>query len=165
MSNVDVTLADIEAIGDVVTWVAEQSEDMGLAAAIEMAEALAQLSTLIGKTKSLCEARAKKLMDGQPQKIGDKVYIEKATGKWRPDQSKIRRRVAVMSSCDENGEMLPSRDAAEKAVDLMYALFVSPLTMPKQGGMKQLGLEAKDVAEWERTGSELKVIATEQEDR
>lgn len=159
----DVSKGDLDAVRDVITWLADGADDMTLEQAIEMRDALDGLAKMIGQTQSILEARALKLLDGQPAKIGDKVYIEKSKGVWRPDQSKIRTRVAMMSSCDDKGEMLPPRDAAEKAVGLMYDLFVSPSTMPKQGGMKKLGLTAKDVAHWETTGRVLDVIATVEE--
>jgi len=153
-----IIIGDITAIEDVINELAEQTEQMSVEENLRMCDALDALSKKIATTRSLCETAAKKLMDGQPAQVDNKVYVEKTTGKWRPDQNKIRRHVATRSVCDANGEMMSPHDAAQRAVDLMYALFVSPSQMPKQAGMKQLGLDAPDVAEWERTGSTLKVV-------
>lgn len=154
-----VTIGDLQAVGDVVDWVAEQTDSMTLEEAVTIGEALRELSTKIALAKALCETQVKTLLDGQPARVGDKVIVERKTGKWRPDQSRIKRRVVGMAGCDPStGELRTGPQAAEAAVDLMYALFVSPSQMPKQGGMQKLGIDTPDIAEWEVTGSELKVV-------
>lgn len=159
-----VNVADLQAVDDVIMWLADEIDDMGLEQCIEMRDALADLAKKIAMTSSLLETRAKKLLDGQPAKIGGKVYMEKATGKWRPDQARIRKVVAAKACTGPNGEELGPDAAAQRAVEACYDLFVAPSTMPKQGGMKKWGIDTKDVATWEKTGSELAVIATAGED-
>ena len=154
-----VTTADLQAVGDVLDWVAEQSDSMTVEEAMALIDVLAEIGKKVTMAKSLCESQVKTLLDGQPAKIGDKVVVERQTGKWRPDQTRIKRRVVGMAGCDPaTGELRTGPQAAEAAVDLMYALFVSPSQMPKQGGMQKLGIDTVDIAEWEHTGSELKVI-------
>jgi hypothetical protein len=159
MTEVHVGLADVQAVGDVLDWLCEQSDGMGIEAAVEMAAALDVLAKKVAMAKSLCETQAKKLLDGQPARIGDKIIVEKATGKWRPNQSRVKGAVLARACYDENGELEEYPDnAAERAIDMMFALYVSPSQMPKAGGLKELRLKNEDVADWERTGSELKVI-------
>lgn len=154
-----VTLADLQAVGDVVDWVAEQTDSMTVEEAVTIGEALKDLAAKITIARTLCDTQVKTLLDGQPARIGDKVIVERQTGKWRPDQTRIKRRVVGMASCDPTtGELRTASEAADAAVNLMYALFVSPSQMPKQGGMQKLGIDTPDIAEWEITGSELKVI-------
>ncbi len=161
MSEHVVTAADLDAVQDVVMWLADRADEVDLETAILMSGRLTELADAIGKTKAMLDARALKLLDGQPAKIDDKVYMAKDVGKWRPNQAKIRRLIGIRSACDDNGELLTPQDAAKKAVDIAYDLFVSPSQMPKQGAMKKLGIEAKEVATWETTGTKLEVIATE----
>lgn len=155
----DIHLADLQAVGDVLDWVCEASDSMTVETAIEFSVALTALIAKARMAQSLCETAAKTMLDGQPALIGDTLYVEKATGKWRPDQSRIRARVVGMSSCNpETGELVTAPEAAERAVNFMYTLFVSPSTMPKVGGLDLLGLDKRDVADWEKTGSELSAV-------
>lgn len=154
-----VTTGDLQAVGDVVDWVAEQTDSMTLEEAVTIGEALRELTAKIALAKALCDTQVKTLLDGQPARVGDKIIVERKTGKWRPDQNRIKRRVVGMAGCNPStGELRTGPQAAEAAVDLMYALFVSPSQMPKQGGMQKLGIDTPDIAEWEITGSELKVV-------
>ena len=154
-----ITTGDIAAIGDVLDDIANRTDSMSVDEAMETATLLGELSKKLAVVKSLCETQVKTLLDGQPAKVGDKVIVERQTGKWRPDQTRIKRRVVGMAGCDPStGELRTGPQAAEAAVELMYALFVSPSQMPKQGGMQKLGIDTTDIAEWEITGSELKVI-------
>lgn len=154
-----VGIADLEAVGDVLDWVCEQSDSMSIETAIAMRDALDALGKKVAMAKSLCETQAKKLLDGQPIKVGDTVYMEKDTGKWRPNQPRIRNVVVARAIYDENGERIAdTQDVARRAVSLMYDMFVSPSQMPKAGAMKALGIKNDDVADWEKTGSELKAL-------
>lgn len=154
-----ITAADIRAIGDIADAITDQIETFTIEQAVTFCDLLEDVGKRIAAARHACEAKAKALLDGQPATIAGKVYIEEATGKWRPQQPKIRERVAVMAAHDSSGRALSATVAAQRAVDLMYALFVSPSQMPKQGGMKQLGLQNEDIAEWEETGSQLKVTS------
>jgi hypothetical protein len=159
MSDTQVNLADIEAIGDVLDWLAEQSDSLTVEAAIALAAALGDIGKKVAMAKALCETQAKKLLDGQPIKVGDTVYVEKDTGKWRPNQPRIRNVIVGRSIYDDNGERIDdTTEVARRAVSLMYDMFVSPSQMPKAGAMKTLGIANADVADWEKTGSELKAL-------
>jgi hypothetical protein len=101
-----VGIADLEAVGDVLDWVCEQSDSMSIETAIAMRDALDALGKKVAMAKSLCETQAKKMLDGQPIKIGDTIYVEKDTGKWRPNQPRIRNVIVTRAIYDENGERI-----------------------------------------------------------
>jgi hypothetical protein len=154
-----ITIADIEAIYDVMDAVADAADTMTVEEAIAFSEALDGIKSRMLLARSLCETQVKHKLDGQPIKIDNTLFVEKDTGKWRPNQSMIRSRVVGMAACDiETGELLEARSAASRAVDFMYDLFVSPSEMPKVGGLKKLGLKTNEVADWEKTGSEITKI-------
>ena len=157
--ELQVNIHDLDAVGDVVDWLAEHSDQMDVRTAIEMATALEALGKKLTVARSLCQTQAKRLLDGQPTRIGDTMYVEKATGKWRPNQGKIRGRVAARACVDDDGVVIElPLEAARQAIDFMYDLFVAPSEMPKQAGLTKLGLSTEDVAEWRKTGSELKAV-------
>jgi hypothetical protein len=62
---------------------------------------------------------------------------------------------------DANGEVPTVTEVAEKVVRKMTALYVSPSTVPKVGGVKALGLEMDDVCRDEHTGFELRSTVIE----
>lgn len=159
MTEHAVGIADLEAVGDVLDWLTEQSDTMTAETAIHMAAALDALGKKVAMAKSLCETQAKKLLDGQPIKVGDTLYVEKSTGKWRPNQDRIRSVIVSRSLYDQNGEKVTEPEhAARRALAIAYEMFVSPSQMPKVGAMKSLGISNEDVADWEKTGSELKAV-------
>jgi len=150
---------DIEAIGDVLDQIAEAADSLDAKESVEFMVALNAVNAKLKIAMTLCETQAKRTLDGQPIKVGDTLYVEKDTGKWRPDQSRIRARVVSMAAVDlATGEIVAGPIAAERAVDMMYQLFVSPSTMPKVGGLDYLGLDKRDVADWERTGTALEAV-------
>jgi len=150
-------LSDLQAVGDVIDWVGEESDSFDAETAILVAEHLAGLARKIATVRSLCEAQARKRLDGQPIRVGNSIYHERQTGKWRPNQAAIRSKVVAVAVADtDTGEIREPREAARVAAELMAALYVSPSTEPKRGGLARIGAELRDVAEWERTGVELK---------
>jgi hypothetical protein len=155
----EINLHDIEAVGDVLDYVAEQSDSMEPDLAIQMINALNELERKLKMARSLCETQAKRTLEGKPIKVDGKVYAERDTGKWRPSQSRIRQAIVRNALADDQGRVVKSRQAvAERAVTIMYDLFVSPSTMPKVTGLKSLGLTNEDVADWDKTGTVLKEL-------
>jgi hypothetical protein len=140
-----ITLGDIEAMYDVLDQLGEQSDQIAPEDAIKLRAALTMLKRKAEVTLGLLQTAVVKATEEQP------------AGKWRPNQSKIKSRVVTMSSFNPiTGETFDNvHAAAERAVDLMYALFVAPKDMPKKSGLEQLHLVNDDVADWERTGTEI----------
>ena len=154
-----ITVADIDAMCDVLNDLAEVSDELTLEDAMALKAALGRAKTKIDEAIGLLRTQAITVLDDTPEHsavVGSTKVTAVPTGKWRPDQAKIRRTVAGKAAYNGNGEPRPPFDAAEEAVRIMYRLFVSPQTFPKTGGLEELGFKKSDVGEFERTGTELK---------
>lgn len=153
----NIGLNDILAFGDVLDALAEEADSMGIARALEVQEALAEATKKLALTVALVKART--LTEArEPVRVGDAIYHAEPTGKWRPDQGKVRRQVVERAVFDGDGQFVTeSRVAAARAVGLMFDLYVAPQDMPKVGGLKKLRMTKEDVATWEHTGQELVV--------
>lgn len=152
------SLADIHAMCDVLDDIGEASDDIPSIDAIEIKDAITALRTKATTVIGLLDVQILSELDGQPIQHNDRIFTAERTGKWRPDQSRIRSHVVRAACVNDDGEMLPTRDAVDRAVRIMNDLFVSPATVPKQTGLKLLGLTNKDVCDWEHTGTKLKEI-------
>lgn len=149
---------DLQAIGDIARWLTEQADDLSAEQAVELIREAKLARKALDDAIAMLEAQAKKLIE-QPILVGHTVWSKAPTMKKRPDQALIAT-VVVSTSCapDDNGELPHPRDAAQMAVDKMVALYVSPSTVPKIGGVKALGLRIDDVTIEEHTGFELKQV-------
>lgn len=156
-----ITAGDVRAALDVVRQLTDEIELMDAKAAIEMKDEIEALQKASKFCHELLITRTLNAMDGQPVVVGSKVYASKSKGKWRVDHKSIRAVVAERAMREaihpQTGELV-AKTAAQAAINMMYELFVSPADFPKQGGLKNLGLENKHVGTWERTGKELKVM-------
>ena len=158
----DITTHDIEAMFDVLDGLTEQSDGLSTEQAVHFRHALTILVEKARSALSLMTTQTLTTLEGQTKVVDGVAYTPKAIGKWRPEQGRIRSRVAQMSLFDPiSGEMLEPSGAASRAVDLMYDLFVAPKDMPKASGLKLLRLEKSDVADWEQTGTELLEVAVD----
>lgn len=156
------------AMGDVLDRLTEQSDELSAEAAVSLLQPINDLISKARRAGSLVETQAKRTLEGQPRTIGNKVYASKPTGKWRPDQAKLKSRAFFYATHDtvsgEKRKRLTIAQAVDLTIDLMYSLFVSPSQLPKEAGLKALGLKRKDFCEWEVTGSELKTMDVGGED-
>lgn len=156
------------AMGDVLDRLTEQSDSLSAEAAVSLLQPINDLISKARRAGSLVETQAKRTLEGQPRTIGNKVYASKPTGKWRPDQARLKSRAHVYATHDpvsgEKRKRLTIAQAVDLTIDLMYSLFVSPSQLPKEAGLKALGLNRKDFCEWEVTGSELKTMDVGGED-
>lgn len=155
----EVSRADVLAMGDVLDLIAEESDTMSLERAVGLKDALGAMKAKLEATIGLLRTTAIRVLDDSPAKsaiVGGRVLTAKPTGKWRPDQGKIRQRVVGLSAYNADGEEVAAVDAAANAVNLMYDLFVAPKDWPKKSGLDKLHLTKEDVGEFERTGTELK---------
>lgn len=158
-----ITLADIEAMNAVLDDVADMADGLSAEQAIRLMDAVNAMIVRAKLAASLLETAAKNGLE-QPKTIDGVLYAKTSTGKWRPEQSRIREVVATRAAYDpQTAELLADpKVAAARAVDMMYSLFVSPSQMPKVAGLEALKLDKSDVAEWERTGTELKRVKLEE---
>jgi hypothetical protein len=152
----DVNKHDLEAIGDVAAWLAEQSDSLPPAQAAELLTEARKVAKALSMAISLLEAQLLSTIE-QPVLVGNTVWSKVPAMKKRPDQQRIARLVVMSAALpDENGELPTANEAAAEATRMMSALYVSPSTVPKVGGLKQLGVEYGDFITDEHTGWDLK---------
>lgn len=154
---------DVAAAGDVFDAVAEASDSLTIEDAIAYSQALAAAQVKLRDAIGLIDTQLRKLLDS-PRQVGSKVYMVKADGKWRPEHDVIKKAIISRSITDNNGALLSPAQAAERAVTFTYAAFVSASMMPKLSALEKFGLEKKDVARWEKTGTKVVVQALEEEE-
>jgi hypothetical protein len=156
---IELTIGDIDAMCDVLAQLEEASDSLDLDQAIAFKAAVGRVVAKAQSTLGLLRSQAIATISDTPDRAvvrGGRVYAVKDTGKWRPDQNLVRRVVATKAvAAGEDGEMVSAFEAAARAVDMMYSLYVAPKDMPKATGLESLGLEKSDVAHWEKTGTEL----------
>lgn len=154
-----ITIGDIDAMCDVLAQLEELSDSLDVDQALAFKDAVGRVVAKAQSTLSLLRSQAIATISDTPDRAvvrGGRVYAVKDTGKWRPDQNLVRRVVASKAvAAGEDGEMVSAFEAAARAVDMMYSLYVAPKDMPKVSGLEALGLAKSDVAHWEKTGTEL----------
>lgn len=161
-----ISKADIQAALDVVRQLTDEIDDLTVEDAIALHDEVEALQKAAKLCAELLETRSVNLLDGQPAKVGDKVYVPSSsgTGKWRPDQKSIRAVVYDRAMADavnhETGEV-EAAAAVRSTLDLMFLGFVPPSKMPTQGFLEKLGISNKHVAVYERGREKLKVIDQE----
>jgi len=156
---IELTIGDIDAMCDVLAQLEEISDSLDVDQAIAFKNAVGRVVAKAQSTLGLLRTQAITTISDAPDRAvvrDGTVYAVKDTGKWRPDQNLIRRVVASKAvASGDDGEMVSAFEAAARAVDMMYSLYVAPKDMPKATGLTSLGLEKSDVAHWEKTGTEL----------
>lgn len=152
------SLADIQAMLDVLDDIASRADDLTPEYAAPIYEALGGLAAKVRDVRSLYETRLKQTLE-QPAVIGTKAYAVKRDGKWRPDHQAIKSNIISTAILDTaTGELRDPTDAAVMAVDLTYDLFVADKTEPKVAGLARIGFkDKKEASRWEHTGSRLVV--------
>jgi hypothetical protein len=157
-------IPDIAAMCDVLDDLTERTDTMSADQAVALMHAVTEMGTKVKALEGLLRTRLIVTLEGQPKRIGNTTYIPEATGKYETNHGKIRSRVASLASVDADGELLPARAAADRAVDFMVKLFVAPSSEPKIGGLKELGLVKDDVCSWVKTGTKLKEVVSPNHD-
>lgn len=152
----DLTVADLEAMGDVLDQIGEASDSMTVEQAVAFREAIGALIKKARLALDLCEMQLVGTLES-PRQFGNVLYEVGNKGKWRPNHGTIKGTVKRHSVANEDGEMRDAVDAVDAAIELMYALFVAPSTFPKQGALDRLGLDKPDVGAWKDEGKKVKV--------
>lgn len=156
---------DIAAVKDVLEQLLDEIDNMDARQSILMRDAVEGLKAKAAEVESFLTTRALNTLEGQPIKVGDKIYFPKTKGKWRTNHKEVQRMIATHATIDDNGEIEndPTK-AALNAIRLTYDLFVSPSMVPKSGQLESNFKKSwRDIADWERTGEELKVQTVEVE--
>jgi hypothetical protein len=153
----EINAHDLEAIGDVADWLAEQADSLSAEQSVTMLAAARNAYAKLKTAIDMLEARALTTIE-QPILVGRTAWSKKPEFKKRPHHALIQRTVVDMAVVPnhETGELPDPRTAAETATKMMAALYVSPSTVPKTGGVKDLGLTVDDVTVEEHTGYTLK---------
>lgn len=160
MGDTMTTIHDVEAISDVLNDIGEASDSMGVQDGLEMHRTLTELKRKVGETIGLIESQMISILES-PRVMEGMRYEVANDGKWRPDHMAIQGAVKKDCVVDENGELRHATDAVDRAITRLYALFVANATMPKVGGLEDLGLDKSDVARFESKGKKLKVTIAE----
>lgn len=148
---------DIAAMENVLQDLQGQIESMDVEQSIIMLEAVKSLKAKAHETIAHIEVWLADILES-PRQIGGNLYEVKNAGKWRPDHDSIKKHAHVAAFADkESGEVYGGMEAAERAVEIMYDLFVSPSSMPKTGALERLGLDKSDVADFHREGKRISV--------
>lgn len=146
---------DVAAMCDMLKDIAEQSDALKADEAVKLLDELLRLKKQAAEVAALVESQAKRVLE-QPIQVGSVLYAVKPAGKYRPDHGVVKRSLVDWSLIDRaTGETFDREQAVERAVGLCYDAFVAPATMPKKGLLDKLGLDRKDIAHWEQTGTEL----------
>lgn len=152
----EISTADLEAVGDVAASLAEQSDMLSAEKAIELLEAARKAQMSLRLAVDMLESRALATIE-QPILIGRTAWSKVASFKKRPDQARLDSHVFRACALTIDGELVDSpTDAVQAAIEAMKALYVSPSTVPKVGGVRALGLELDDITALEHSGWELK---------
>lgn len=152
------THPDLAAAGDVVRDLVETIDSLNPEQALALRTALEGVQAEVRTALSMLDSHLLNTLE-QPAQVGDTVYMRKRTYKKRPLHDEIKRLLVNRSTVDlDTGELIDTpRAAAERAVALTYDLFVSPSTVPKVAGVKQLKADYGDVVTEEFDG--YKVVA------
>lgn len=152
----EISIPDLQAVGDVAASLAEQSDHLSAEQAIELLEAARRAQMSLKLAVDMLESRALAVIE-QPILVGRTAWSKVSSFKKRPEQSRIDSHVFRACALTVDGEVVDSAsDAVQAAIEAMKALYVSPSTVPKVGGARALGLELDDIVVLEHTGWELK---------
>jgi hypothetical protein len=148
-------IPDLQAATDIVNDAAQASDSFTVEECLGTLETLKTLKSAVNDAISFVETQLKSRLDS-PVQVGDTVYALKPAGKWRPDHDRIKSMIAKWSVVDlSTGETFDRDTAVSRAISLCYDAFVAPSTMPKQGILTALGVDKRDIAAWQRTGTDI----------
>lgn len=153
----------LRAVAQDLDNLVEGSEGLEAFECIDIEDAIAVLGAAVGRAKSMVRTQLLAKLD-EPVIVNGKVYAKTETGKVRPRHDVIRAAIIRHAAADEDGEMRGPHEAAERAVELTYRLFVSPSTAPKVGPLEDVGLFKKQATRWEHTGFDVTVTDAEPND-
>lgn len=161
----DIGVADLLAMKDVAEGLTDLSGTLSAEQSVVLLDAAREVYKALGNTIAFLESRAISQIE-QPILVSDgkgntTAWSKKAEFKKRPNMPAIRllvNQVAIDAVLDRDTGDVSPMEAVAKAVELMEGLYVSPSTMPKVGGVKELGVEFDAVFEEQHTGYTLKRV-------
>lgn len=159
------SVGDFLAMSDVLNGLAEESDSLSADEAIAAMEALRELQSVVRRTESMVETALRRHLESGSRELGGRMYGLGKKGEWRFRQRDILARIADSAAMPNvEGEVPTAHEAALIAARLTQGLYASRTTKPKSTGLKALGFNPPapgvktDVADWEMTGTEIKVV-------
>lgn len=159
-----ISIPDILAFADVLDALQLEAAQPGMQVdrAVELMDALAAAKKKLEMTVALLKSRAIIALEGAPRILGGKAYSVKPDRKKRPNHSAIRTAIIAAAQYDVDGERVESTyEAAGRAMQLTYDLFVADADVPKLAGLRWIRLPEDQAFSWETTGKTLKVTDLE----
>ena len=155
-------LAEMHAMCDVLDQISINSEALSVEDALEVREGLGMLKSSVYKLSKKIEEQIKDRLEAQPQQVGDKIYEVIPKGKWRTNHDQVRNLICDRAQVDpETGEIFPTLQAVQRAVDLVYSAYVARADTPKAAFLREFGVTVEAVSLWEETGKDLVVKQAE----
>lgn len=147
-----ISIPDLLAYGDVLNDIAELVDGSSFRRLLELADALDEIARLQANVRSLVQTEMVKLAE-EPVRVGETIFEASEQYKWRPNIGAIERAVIGRACFDDDGEHISNPEqVAQRAVQIMRELYVSPSTEPKAAGLALLGKSKPEVAERKATG-------------
>lgn len=164
----EVTVADIEAVADLLTALGEQSDELPRGEALRLRHSLEVLHSVLRRTSSMVNTQCLHLLE-QPAIVDGERFVKRRKLVRRFHHEKIAKRVAERSVCDtETGEMLDTRTAVAMALNKMLRIYCSSSTVAKTGEMERLlGVgdpEDEGLAWMEDVGPEIRSYKLEEDE-
>lgn len=150
--------ADLQAVGDVLDDVTNEADTYEVEHAIDVMHSIDDVISQARRAKEMVVTQLKNRLENGTVHRKGRVYIRKASGKWRFDHGTIGRVIAKSAVIDrETGEMLSPEEAAQQAVRLCMMAWVTPSDTVTVGALNALHIPKQDVAEWHKDGTYIKV--------
>lgn len=149
-----ITPADVAAAADVVRAIGEMSDSIGFEEAAELRQALCELMPVVKDTIALLNTELLRQVETQPRRHNGYTYDRRPKRRWKFDHELIRQAIANQFGVGQ------ARRSIVDALDAHAAIYVSPSTEAKVGGLRKVGLEKKDAGSYENLGYELDVTDT-----
>jgi hypothetical protein len=149
-----ITPADIAAAADVVRAAGESADSIGFEEAAELRQALVALTMATKDSLALLNGELLRMVEAQPRRHDGITYDRRPKRAWRFDHELVRSRIVDAVAGTGN------RSVVMDALDLHSAIYVSPSTIAKVGGLEKIGLTKKEAGTYENQGYELEVVDT-----
>lgn len=149
-----ITPADLAAAEAVVRDAGESADSIGFEEAADLLQALDGLENAVKDTKALLRTELLRQVEKQPRRHNGITYDRRPKRTWIFDHEKIREAIARQFGVGQAYRSIVD------ALDAHAAVYISPSTTAKVGGLKKIGLDKKDAGSYRNDGYELDVVDT-----
>lgn len=159
--NLEETVAELRAIGDVIDAISESSESLEFADTVTVGDELGRVKKRIEDALGLLTTRQLQTLEGvQAQVYGNRVFARRKKYADRFDHEAIigvAIEQGVEAATDLDSGAIDPRQAAEAAARAMHKLYLSPSTKAKVSVLEALDVKVSDVRSREFKGYEVNV--------